>query len=216
MRREGRIAAFLLMTAGVLVGFSPAVTASRGTVVAVGNPRCNYVQAGILERRVRDDARRASSQTPDGLGTRYTELSSIIREAQIERDILHEVCASSELLPIDDQLAGVIAWALVQQSDVAGKRFSLVGCLATANGAQRALLADAWYALASTFNTDGATPGATPTPASLVRDVVPEVRVRAAAVGLSLPRFADATEYWRDTITSQRVAPCSSAAPSPR
>jgi hypothetical protein len=216
MRREGRIAAFLLMTAGVLVGFSPAVTASRGTVVAVGNPRCNYVQAGILERRVRDDARRASSQTPDGLGTRYTELSSIIQEAQIERDILHEVCASSELLPIDDQLAGVIAWALVQQSDVAGKRFALVGCLATANGAQRALLADAWYALASTFNTDGATPGATPTPASLVRDVVPEVRVRAAAVGLSLPRFADATEYWRDTITSQRVAPCSSAAPSPR
>lgn len=204
VRRAGTLALVLFMA-------FPALRAQAGGVsVAAGNPRCNHDEAGILEQQIRGYDRKPPAPTIDALTQRVADLNELLQQAQIERDILHEICSSEERVPIYDQLAGVMAWAYALQADIESKRFTLLKCDATAKQAPQALIASAWAALATTFSNvaeEGATPGPAPTPAPLVAEVMPKIRSRAAAVGLALPPPRAATAYWRDTILS-KVAPC--------
>lgn len=183
------------------------ITASA--LLAAGNGRCNYDVAGSLERQVRAYDRRAPQQTSDALDGRYSALESILRQADTEHEILQEECSSAAFTPIDGQLAGVSAWAYALQSDVSIAHFTLLHCAAAATTSSHALLADAWYALATTVQNER---GGTATEPPIIAVVIPKVRVRAAAQGLALPAFAEATQYWRDTKDSG-VAPCPNASP---
>ncbi len=183
------------------------------TLVAAANPRCNHDVAGMLERRVRGYDRHPPAQNADALSRRYLQLNSILQQAQVEHDILHELCTGAEFAAPADQLAGVVAWAYALEADITVQHFTALKCPQTATTAAQALLADAWYALATTYATG--TPPAeapSPTPAPLVAEVTPKVKSRAGAVGLELPAFADATEYWRDTMDG-KVVLCPTAAP---
>jgi hypothetical protein len=116
------VLAVLALTAASPAGAEPGGSAP----IAASNPRCNHDQAGILERQVRDYDRRAPADTLNDLTQRDADLNDLMQQAQIERDILHEICSSAELEPIYDQLAGVIAWAYALQADAAVKRFALL------------------------------------------------------------------------------------------
>jgi hypothetical protein len=206
--RAGSLALILLLA-------FPTRAQAGGVSVAAANPRCNHDQAGILERQVRDYDRRPPAPAIDALTQRDADLSDLLQQAQIERDILHEICSSDERAPIYDQLAGVMAWAYALQADVESKRFSLLKCDATAKEAPQALVASAWAALSTTFSNvaeNGATPGPSPTPAPLVAEVMPKIQSRAAAFGLTLPPLRDASAYWRDTLVS-KVEPCPASSP---
>lgn len=199
MKLRGAVAASLLL-AGWLAASMYAVAPAQ---VAPGNPRCNGNVAGALERQVRADDRRSPGTSLDDLNDRQQDLDSILQQAQIESDILHNVCSSDELPAVQDQLAGVIAWAYVQEADIAPRRFTLLNCPQTASTAPTALIASAWYAIALTqTGADWSTP---PPMGPLVREVIPKVQARARALGLTLPAFPVATEYWRNTIVSAAV-----------
>ena len=181
-------------------------------VVAAGNPRCNNNVAGALERQIRDDDRRPPAQNPDALSDRYVALDSILQQAQMERDILTELCSSAELAAPNGQLVGVIAWAYALESDIAYRRFTMLDCPSTATTAAQALLADAWYALATTMLPPALPSAPPPTPGPLVAQVEPKIESRARTLGLALPSFGDATQYWRDTMNG-RVAACPTPSP---
>jgi hypothetical protein len=209
--QNGGTAAVALLAVVMVVGTTIASRASTVSTVAAVNPRCNYYVAGTLERQVRSFDRHPPAQSPDALSQRYADLDSVLQQAQIERDILQQLCTSSEFPPIEDQLAGVAAWAYALQADIASKRFAFLKCPATATSASQALLADAWYALATTYDDpDRSTAPASPAP--LVAEVTPKIRTRAAAVGFALPSLSDATQYWRDTVNG-RVVACPTPSP---
>ncbi|HEY9085205.1 MAG TPA: hypothetical protein VIN40_04615 [Candidatus Tyrphobacter sp.] len=196
MKRWARAGTLVFLAAVIVAALSPAAP-----VTAAGNPRCNGNVAGLLERQVRAYDRRPPAANVGALTQRYADLDSILQQAQLERDILESQCADDQRLPIDDHLAGVIAWAYMLQADIAGKRFSLLNCPAAVSTVPPALLASAWFALGSTANG-----------APLPAEVMPKLRTRASAIGLALPPFADASQYWRDSLVGKAVG-CPSPSP---
>ncbi len=76
------------------------------------------------------------------------------------------------------------------------------------------MLADAWLSLANLVNENG---GAVPLEFS---DVIPKIRSRAQAVGLTLPAWPETSQYWRDQLDAKEkpiIQACQSpsATPSP-
>jgi hypothetical protein len=210
MRLWGWTGAIALLAGGLFASgaFAPSVQAQ----VVAAQSRCNFNVAGQLEQQVRADDRRSPGSGLDALDDRQEDLDSILQQAQIESDILHNVCSDQELPPVQDQLAGVIAWAYALEADIAPRRYALLHCPQTAAEASLALVASAWYALSTTL-VNNMDPQGTPLPPSpLVKEVMPKVQARAAALHLPLPPPDQATQYWRDTLNSS-VAVCAPATP---
>ena len=204
---------FVLLAATIACGAATALSPAAPVMVAAINPRCNGNIAGLLERQVRGYHHPPASNL-DALTQRSLDLDSIIQQTQFELDILQNMCTDDERPPFDSHLGGVIAWAYALESDIAGKRFSLLNCPAAASSVPPALLATAWYALASTLNDPNRPLSAPPpSPAPLVAEVAPKIRARAATAGLALPPFSDATQYWRDGVLAKAVG-CPSPLPT--
>ncbi|HUY41567.1 MAG TPA: hypothetical protein VMV82_08380 [Candidatus Dormibacteraeota bacterium] len=213
MKRGGRVGILAVLAAAILADGAVGLGSVTPVRVAAINPRCNHNVAERLENHVRADDRHAPRSSLNDLNQRQQELDAILQEAQLEHDILHNMCTVAERPAVQDQLAGVIAWAYALEADIAPERYELLHCPQTASTAPAGLLALGWYALASTFNSPDRLPGeATPTPAPLVKEVMPKVQARASAAGLTLPALADSTQYWRDMETA-KVAVC--VPPSP-
>ncbi len=213
MKVEGRAGILVLLVAAMIPSTAVAFGGTASVRVAAINPRCNHNVAERLENHVRADDRHAPGSSLSDLNDRQQELDAILQEAQLEHDILQNMCTVAERPAVQDQLAGVIAWAYALEADIAPKRYALLHCPQTASTAPAGLLALGWYALASTFNNPDRLPGEpAPTPAPLVKEVMPKVQARASAAGLALPALSDSTQYWRDTETA-KVVVC--APPSP-
>lgn len=199
MRLSARVALIALLAAAFGIGAASAFAGAAPTEVAAGNGRCTGLNAGILERQVRADDREVPGTTLNALNDRQQELDGLLQQAQLESDILHNACSDAQLTPLQNQLAGVIAWAYALEADIAPKRYTLLRCPQTAAQAPGALIASAWYALSTTLvPSDPAQPISHATPAPLVRTVMPMVQARAAAIHMTLPPPTDATEYWRN------------------
>ncbi len=208
-----RQAAALALLAATAIGNATATGSAAPVQIAAVNPRCNHQVTGSLEDRVRADDRTKPGTTLDALNARLEDLNAILQQAQMESDILQTVCTDTELPAVADQIAAVIAWTYVLEDDVVPERLTLLHCPESAANAPAALIASAWYAIASTFNDANLPASApTPTPAPLVKLVMPKVQARAAAAGLTLPAIHDATQYWRDTIVA-RVSNCTPPSP---
>jgi hypothetical protein len=202
-------AGVLALAAAIAAG-AVAPSPAKPALVAAINARCNNNVTGTLERQVRAYDRRPPAANVDALTQRFADLDSILQQAQLERDILQNMCTNDESPPINNQLAGVVAWAYALQADIAAKRFALLNCPVAVTSVPPALLASGWYALATTLNESTAPPA----PAPLVAEVMPKIRARAAAVGLTLPPFSDTSQYWRDTLVAKALG-CPSPSPSP-
>lgn len=203
-----------VLAAAMVAGTGAAARSLAPVRVAAINPRCNHEVAGALEQRVRVYDRDKAGTTLDALNERLQDLNTILQQAQMEGDILQTICTDTELPPIEDQIAAVIAWTYVLEDDIVPKRLMLLHCPESAANAPAALVASAWYAIASTLNDPNRPESApTPTAAPLVKVVFPKVQAHAAAAGLTLPAIPESTEYWRDTIVA-RVPNC--APPTPQ
>src|SRR5579863_1240813 len=83
--------------------------------------RCNDDVATQLEDRTR--AYSTSAPAADGYDQRVGDLAEIIQSADAELDIVSHVCPNeNDLAPIGRHLAGVEAWALLQQADATRAR----------------------------------------------------------------------------------------------
>ncbi len=213
MKLGGRAGILAVLVTAVVSSTAAALGGAAPVQVAAINPRCNHNVAVRLENHVRADDRHAPGSRLNDLNNRQQELDAILQEAQLEHDILQNMCTVAERPAVQDQLAGVIAWAYALEADIAPKRYALLHCPQTASTAPAGLLALGWYALASTFDDPDRLPtDPAPTPAPLVKEVMPKVQTRASAAGLTLPALSDSTQYWRDTET-EKVVVC--VPPSP-
>ncbi len=195
------------------LGAGAALASNAPVQIADNSARCNYTVAGSLERQIRAADRQAPGTSVNALEARQQELNGILQQAQIEDGILQSVCGNRALIAPQDQLYGVIAWAYLLEADIAPKRLTLLHCPQTAATAPEALIASAWFALASTLEDPNLPPGApSPTPAPLVKEVIPKAQARARAAGITLPAPADTSEYWRDEEVG-KTAPCASPKP---
>lgn len=215
LERALLVGAVIVAILAIVVGVGTNRASAGPIMVARGNPRCNNDVAGDLERQVRSDDRNVPGSDRDALAQRYSDLDSVVQQAQSEDEILGTQCTTTTLTPIQNQIAGVIAWAYVLQSDIAAKGYT--NCPAAAKAVPASLLAGAWYALATTLNAyTSPAPTASPTTAPLVKEVMPKVRARAPTYGLALPAIADTSEYWRDGINTAAKTAIAGCAPSPQ
>ncbi|MGH7737223.1 MAG: hypothetical protein ACREMP_05080 [Candidatus Tyrphobacter sp.] len=211
--RPWRRAAFAVLALSLAAGAAASSGSAAPLLVAAVNSRCNGDVSGTLERHLRTASHERFGDSINALNGRQQELESLLQQAQIESNILNNVCLETELTPIQDQLVGVIAWGYVLESDIASKRYALLHCARTAAKAPSALVASAWYAIATTLQpSNPSDPSTAPSPAPLVREVIPMVRSHAAALRFTLPAPIDATEYWRNTILAT-VPDCSPPTP---
>ena len=214
MNRTSHITLFALLAAAFGASAAGAAPGASSQIAAV-NPRCNGQVASGLEHRIRADDRARFGSSLDALDDRQIELDAVLQQAQLESDILHNVCTADELTPHQDHLVGIIAWAYALEADIAPQRYTLLHCPQTAAQAPEALLASAWYAIATTLQpSTPSDPSTAPTPAPLVREVIPKVQSRAAALHAVFPPPFQATEYWRDNEVS-KVANCPPSTPTP-
>lgn len=211
---SGLFASVTFLAAALGAGAAGASRDAASQVAAI-NPRCNGQVASMLEHRIRADDRARYGPSLDALDDRQVELDSVLQQAQLESDILHNVCTDEELTPHQDHLVGIVAWAYALEADIAPQRYTLLHCPQTAAQAPEALLASAWYAIATTLQPiDPSNPTTAPTPAPLVREAIPKVQLRAAAIHAILPQPVQATEYWRNTELA-KVANCPPSTPTP-
>ncbi|HVR47132.1 MAG TPA: hypothetical protein VMT95_10935 [Candidatus Binatia bacterium] len=199
----------LLLAAIVLLGV--AGPARAGPPILLASDRCNGQTIDDASSRIRDYDRHGPGSGSAKQLQRYGALVEVISTLNEERDVLESMCASDlQRAPLLAQIAAYSAWALALQSDVAAKLNA--SCPAAATALPTMMLADAWLALANVVNADG---GAVP---ASFADVVPKVQTRAAAVGLTLPSWADTSAYWAGQVRDKAksaIATCPTPSPSP-
>lgn len=198
-----------MLAAIVLLGV--AGPARPGPPVLVASDRCNGQTIDDASSRIRDYDRHGPGGGSAKLLQRYGALVEVISTLNEERDVLESMCESDvQRAPLLAQIAAYSAWALALQSDVAAKLNA--SCPAAATALPTMMLADAWLALANVVNADG---GAVP---ASFADVIPKVQTRAAAVGLTLPSWADTSAYWAGQVRDKAktaIATCPTPSPTP-
>jgi hypothetical protein len=208
MRSPWRGVAFTLATV-VLLGL--AGPAHAGAPILVASGRCNSQTIDDASSRIRDYDRHGPGSGSAKLLQRYGAIAEVISTLNEERDVLDSMCSSdAQRMPLFAQIAAYSAWALALESDVAAKLNA--SCAAAATALPTMMLADAWLALANVVNADS---GAVP---ASFADVIPKVQTRAAAVGLTLPAWAETSAYWSSQVRDKAkaaIATCSTPSPSP-
>ena len=190
-----------------------AMPARAAAPILVAANRCNSQTIDQASSRIRDYDRHGPGGSTARLVERFGAIAEVIATLNEERDILDSICSSdAQRSPLFTQIATYSAWGLALESDVAAKLNA--SCAAAATALPTIMLADAWLALARVVNEDG---GAVP---ASFADVIPKVQTRAAAVGLTLPAWADTSAYWADQVRTKAKAaiatcPTPSTSPSP-
>jgi hypothetical protein len=204
---RGLAAGLVLLTAFIPVSQSEA--AGAASVVAVD--RCNGRMINDYAEEVRNDDARPPRNSPADLAKRFDDISQLLAGLNQERGILDIMCTSdAQKAPYFAQIGAAAAWALTLQSDIASKLE--MPCAAGSKAFSQALLAQAWLDLASIVASTGGT-----LPPD-VAQVAPKVQTHAAALGLTLPAYADTSSYWRDTISAQAktaIEACPTPKPTP-
>jgi len=202
------------LAALVVVAFTTLATAVPGgaaqpAIVALN--RCNGQVTDESSARVRDYDRHPPANNQAALLKRYGLLSELIGTLNEEREIIDSVCTrDARQAELFAQVAAVSGAALVLQAGVTAKLNA--ACPAAATGVPQMILADAWLGLARVVNEQNGT-----VPAAFT-DVIPKIQSHAQAVNLTLPAWADTSEYWRDQVKAKAkdaVASCQPPSPSP-
>jgi hypothetical protein len=200
-------AAFVLLTSFIPLGDAHAGT----TTTTVAMDRCNDRMVNDYAEEVRNDDARPPRNNPADLEKRFDALSQLLAGLNQERGILDIMCSSdAQKTAYFAEIGAAAALALALQSDIAGKL--QLPCAAGSKGFSQALVAQAWLDLASIVAAAGGT-----VPPN-VAQVAPKVQSRAAAIGLTLPAYADTSGYWRDTIAAQAktaIQGCPTPSPTP-
>jgi hypothetical protein len=194
-----------------LVGAGAAPAAAPATPAQVAISRCNGQTIDDASAHVREYDRHAPGDSLAELLQRYGAITEVLSTLGEEKDVLNTVCSSdAERDAFFAQIAAVTAWALVLEADVAARLSA--NCAAAAEGLPTMMLADAWLTLANYINQNG---GSVPTD---FNEVIPKIQTRAQAVKLTLPVWADTSQYWRDQVHAKEkaaIATCPSPSPSP-
>jgi hypothetical protein len=193
------------------VALDAAVPGHAAAAIELAANRCNSQTIDDAAARVRDYDHRGPGGSQAQLLQRYGAIADVIATLGEEREILNTVCSSDvQRAALFTQIAATMAWALTLEGDAAARLN--VSCPAAAQAFPTMMLADAWLALANVINDgDGAVPG-------VFDDVIPKIRTRAQAVGLTLPAWPETSQYWRDRVhvkARAAIASCPSPSPSP-
>jgi hypothetical protein len=189
------------MFRGLAVGFILVAMLIPGNAGAktsslVAADRCNGRMINDYSGQIRNDDAHPPRSDPANLEKRFDDISQVLAGLDQERGILDAMCSTdAQKTPYFTLIGATAAWALALQSDIASKLG--MPCAAGSSAFSQTLLAQGWLDLASIVNGAG---GAVP---SDVAEVEPKVRSRAAALGLTLPSYAQASDYWRDGIAAQ-------------
>ncbi len=163
-------------------------------VVAAAPERCNGNVAQALTARA--SAMEAHPVSAAESGKRIDAAQGLLADIGQESEIDRAACATDETLaPVMRQLHAAAALAYAAQADAAMAKFSK-DCPAGAARIGAAFVAGAWLELAQGVGADGRVPG-------VLSPIVPKIRARAAAVKLTLPDWADTSNYWKTTIQEQ-------------
>ncbi|MBV8344573.1 MAG: hypothetical protein JO190_06230 [Candidatus Eremiobacteraeota bacterium] len=202
---------YLSCTLAAVALLGAAVPAHAERPLLVASNRCNSQTIDDASSRIREYDRHGPGASSAKLLQRYGAIADVLSVLNEERDILDSICSNdADRAPLFAQIAGYSAWALVLESDVAAKLNA--SCPAAASALPRIMLADAWLSLANVVNANG---GAVP---ATFADVIPKVRTRADAVGLTLPAWADTSAYWASQVRDKAktaIATCPTPSPSP-
>lgn len=161
-----------------------AAALQRPAVVAFS--RCNAINTGQLEDRVRSFAR--SVPAPDARDTRFSALQRIVADADQEALILQSACGEHDLRPLVARLQATQAWAFALESDLAHVEYS-EQCPAADRPVTAGFIAAGWLRLMVAERGD-------PSPPAIVGRVEARLRRRAAATSLTLPSQANTSDYW--------------------
>lgn len=206
-------AGLLVATVFTLAGVA-ATSAAGGPPPAsmvVAASRCNSRMINEYQGEIRAYDARPPKNDPVAMNQRLTEIGGILESIGEEHNVLDSICPNeTDKAPLFAQLAATTAWGLALQSDIALKLN--VSCPQAEKALPAAMLGAAWLALAATVNDEN---GHVP---PTVAEIVPKIQSRAAAVGLTLPAYAETSAYWRDQLTSQAreaVKECPTPIPPP-
>jgi hypothetical protein len=193
----------------VCATFARPAPAAAPATVAVN--RCNSQMIDQGYAQIRDYDKHGPGGSTAQLLQRYSAIAGVLSMMHEEHEILDSICASDAArAPLFAQIAATVAWALALESDVAGRLNA--SCPAAGRALSTIMLADAWLSMAKVVNdANGVVP-------ALFTDVIPKVQTRAAAAGLTLPSWADTSDYWRDGVRDRAkavAASCPSPSPSP-
>ena len=207
MKRGLGFALAVVLTA-VVVGVAAGPVRAAG---AVAFDRCNPRMADDYSGQIRDFEAHPVRGGANDMFKRLQAINDVLTAVNQERGVIDGVCSTqAQKAPIFAQLAATAAWGLGLQSDV----LLQLGqpCPPAGKAMATALVSQGWLDLATSVNHNG---GTVPEP---VAQVVPKLQSRAAALGLTLPAFADTSAYWRDGLDTQAKAAmkaCPTPLPSP-
>lgn len=205
-----RLLTFAMIMLAVAVSVARAGPTSAAVPSLVALNRCNGQTINDSARNLLQYERHPAAGGSTQLLQRYGLLADIATVLAEEREVLSSVCTDqSSRDALFAQIGALSAWTLALESDVSPKLNA--SCPAAAKGLPTMMLADAWLALADVVNDQG---GSVP---SSVANVEPKIRTRAAAVGLELPAWRNASAYWRDQVQAKAkadIATCPSPSPS--
>jgi hypothetical protein len=199
----------LLPFAYIVPALALAVAVMTGAPLkpAVAATRCNSLTIDGASARIRDYDRHPPADTPSALVARYGAIADVVTTLGEEHGILNGICTSeAQKTPLLAEIAAMSAWAVALESDIAARLNA--SCPPAAKAFPTIMLADAWLSLANVVNAAGGT-----VPAEF-NEVVPKIQSRAQAVGLTLPAWADTSQYWRDQLDAKEK-PLIQACPSP-
>ena len=197
------------------MGPAGAPAAERSGVVSAhavaAASRCNSRTISDYQNQIRGYDAHPPRDNPGALNARLGDIADILEALNEEHGVLDNICPSDDdKAPLFAELNATVAWALALQSDIAAKLNA--SCPPAAKSLPAAMLAQAWLAIAATVNDNNGTV------AKALLEVIPKVQTRAAAVGLTLPAYADTSAYWRDQVADQArqaVAICPTPVPPP-
>jgi hypothetical protein len=208
---RGATAALMIVACLAALARAAEAAGRASSPLLVAESRCNDQTINESATQIRDYDRHGAGDDPSKLQRRFGKIADVLTLLAEERGILDRVCSSdAQKSPLFAQIGATAAWALSLESDAAAKLNA--SCPAAAKGLSTMMLSDAWLSLANVVNDGG---GTVPTD---VAQVASKVQTRAAAIGLTLPTWANTSAYWRDQLheqAKQQIATCAQPSPAP-
>ena len=183
--------------------------ASEHAVAAAS--RCNSRTISDYQNQIRGYDAHPPRDNPGALNARLGDIAHILEALNEEHGVLDNICPSDDdKAPLFAELNATVAWALALQSDIAAKLNP--SCPLPPSCSPRPCSHRPGWRPPTVNDNNG-------TVAKALLEMIPKVQTRAAAVGLTLPAYADTSAYWRDQVADQArqaVAICPHAGAAPR